>query len=114
LNDDFNDEFLERLLARAEETDSAFDSAPTRLQSRIYSALMLAQAAEGPLRSLSETEACGRDLCVFEKLVEITPVPEDLQSFNYCRVCHGRIMGERIEDPPLYWAGCPYAQFKPR
>ncbi len=114
MNDDFNDEFLERLIGAAAETGGDAALAPTRLQSRIYSALMLAQAEEGPLRSLGETEACGRGLCVFEKLVEITPVPEDLQTFNYCRICHGRIMGERIEDPPLYWPGCPYAQFKPR
>lgn len=108
------DEFLDRLLAAAEEATEAPEHAPTRLQSRIYSALMLEEATEGPLRNLNETEACGHGLCVFEKLVAITPVTEDLKSFNYCRICHGRLMGENIENPPLYWSHCPYADFKPR
>lgn len=88
--------------------------APSRLKSRIYSALVQRQAEEGPLLSLPEVKADGRKLCVFEDLVRISPVSEDLQQKNYCRICHGRLMGENIEGAPLFWSGCPYAQFQNR
>jgi hypothetical protein len=109
-----NEENWEALIASGAEAELDTGRASTRLQSRIYSALVQAQNAEGPLLSLSETEACGRGLCIFEKLVAIAPVPAELQTFNYCRVCHGRLLGEQIENPPLFWPNCPYAQFKPR
>jgi hypothetical protein len=106
-----NEREIEELMRLAQEAPEE-GAASSRLRSRIYSALMLAEAAEGPLRSLGESESCGGELCIFEKLVEISPVDETLQSYNYCRICHGRVMGEQIENPPLYWPGCPYAQFK--
>ncbi len=43
--------------------------APSRLKAKVYSALMLRQAESGPLMSLTETDACGHKLCVFEELV---------------------------------------------
>lgn len=88
--------------------------APSRLKSRIYSALMQRQALEGPLLSLADTRADGRPLCVFEDLVRISPVGEQLQRKNYCRVCHGRLMGENIEGAPVFWSACPYAEFQNR
>jgi hypothetical protein len=85
--------------------------APTRLKSRVYSALMRASAASGPLRALSACEQAGRDLCVWEKLARAAS-KDTLEEFNYCRVCHGRVLGERIERAPLAWHGCPYANFQ--
>ena len=106
------DNELESLLISAGDAPASGESASTRLKSRIYSALMLEAAADGPLLDLDATIAAGHGLCVFEKLVQIAPVGAALKSFNYCRVCHGRLMGESIEDPPLYWVCCPYAEFR--
>ena len=88
--------------------------APSRLKSRIYSALMKRQREDGPLLSLSEVKARGRRLCVFEELVQIAPVGESAKQPNFCRVCHARILAENIEHPPVYWPGCLYAQFQSR
>ncbi len=87
-------------------------SAPSRLKSRIYSALMVAQSEEGSLRSLSACKEEGRPLCVFETLVRIAPVGQRAQSINYCRVCHSRVLAEHFERAPIYWDGCPYASFQ--
>ena len=106
------DDKLDALMSLAADAPSIGVGASTRLKSRIYSALMLEAAADGPLLDLDATVAAGHGLCVFEKLVQIGPVGGALKSFNYCRVCHGRLMGEHIEDPPLYWVCCPYAEFK--
>ncbi|HUY15659.1 MAG TPA: hypothetical protein VMX16_18820 [Terriglobia bacterium] len=86
--------------------------APSRLRSRIYSALMLLESAQGRLRSIPATKAEGHDLCVFEELVRIAPVGDDLKSLNICRICHARLLGEVMENPPIYWGGCPYVSFK--
>jgi hypothetical protein len=88
--------------------------APSRLKSRIYSRLMLAEARAGPLRSVSETHADCRGLCVFEHLVRIAPVGEQIKSMNFCRVCHARLAGEKVEHAPIYWPHCPYVQFQNR
>jgi hypothetical protein len=88
--------------------------APSRLKSRIYSALLKRQRADGPLLNLSEVKARGRRLCVFEELVQIVPVGEAAKQPNFCRVCHARILAENIENAPVYWPGCPYAQFQNR
>jgi len=106
------DNELESLLISAADAASTGASPSTRLKSRIYSALMLEAAADGPLLDLNATVANGNGLCVFEKLVQIAPVGVGLKSFNYCRVCHGCLMGESIEDPPLHWVCCLYAEFK--
>jgi len=88
--------------------------APSRLKSRIYSALLKRARADGPLLNLSEVKARGRRLCVFEELVQIVPVGEAAKQPNFCRVCHARILAENIENAPVYWPGCPYAQFQNR
>jgi hypothetical protein len=106
------DKRLGAVLTQAAGADVAPSHAPSRLKSRIYSALMRAEASESPIRSTSETLAEGRGLCVFEQLIEIAPLGSAVKQYNYCRVCHARILGEWIEDPPIYWNCCPYAEFK--
>lgn len=104
-----DDRFFERLAATA---DFRFGpGAPSRLKSKIYTALLRRQAETGPLMSLSETSG---GLCVFEKLVEIFPVNESAKSLNVCTVCHARLIAERVEGAPLYWKHCPYAGFQDR
>jgi hypothetical protein len=88
--------------------------APSTLKSRIFSALQQEQAASGPLRSLTQTKADGRSLCVFEELIEIAPVGEGVKSRNPCRVCHARVLGERVEGAPIWWPHCPYVEFQNR
>lgn len=106
---------IEQLLEVSREPNSAEATrAPSRLKSRIYSRLMLEEAAAGPLRSVSETHKDCRGLCVFEHLVRIAPVAESAKSKNFCRVCHARLAGEHIENAPIYWPNCPYVQFQNR
>ena len=66
----------------------------------------------GGLRTLSETAADGRKLCVFEQLVQIAPVGQKAESIFYCTACHARILAEHFEDPPIYWPNCPYVRLK--
>jgi hypothetical protein len=87
-------------------------AAPSRLKARIYSALMLRESASKRLRSIPETKSEGRKLCVFEELVRIAPVTTNMKSLNICRICHARVLGEAMEKPPIYWANCPYVEFK--
>jgi hypothetical protein len=87
---------------------------PSRLESRIYSALIERQQNDGPLLSLSEVKARGRRLCVFEELVQIAPVGEAAKQPNFCGICHARILAENVKNAPVYWPGCPYAQFQNR
>ncbi len=101
------EQFFEQLADGTPET-----LAPSRLKSRIYSALMQREAQTGPLRTVTETEAQGRALCVFEKTMEVSPVPDSLQALNFCRVCHARLLGEHVENPPIFWPHCPYVAFK--
>lgn len=91
--------------ALAGHTEAPARRAPSRLKSRLYSALLAQQA---PLLSLAETT----HVCVFEKLVQIAPVGEAAKSLNICRVCHARVLAERLENPPIFWHNCPYAGFK--
>jgi hypothetical protein len=86
--------------------------APARLKARVYSALMLAEAAQGELRDMAETRKAGRGLCAFEELVRMAPVSRKLKSANICRLCHARVLAEMLEKPPIYWPHCPYAEFK--
>jgi hypothetical protein len=88
--------------------------APARLKSRIYTALTRRQGESGPLASLSATKAADRGLCVFEQLVEIGPLPENVKCVNYCSVCHARILAEKLEHAPIYWSHCPYVRFQNR
>ena len=106
---------LERLLTEAETTgESTRPKASSRLKSRIYSALMQQHAAAGPLRSLSETHADGRGLCVFESATRVCAPIEEVEQLNLCRVCHARVLGERVEGAPIFWHNCPYVDFQNR
>jgi hypothetical protein len=88
--------------------------APSRLKSRIYSALVARQSQDGPLLSLDKVKARGNRLCIFEDLVQIAPVGEPAKRLNYCRVCHARLLAESLESAPVFWRGCPYARFQNR
>ena len=88
------------------------DDAPARLKSRIFSRLNLEQTKEGPLATISESKAQGRALCVFEEIMEHAPTGEAIKRMNYCRVCHARVLAETMEKAPIWWAGCPYAEFQ--
>jgi len=106
------DQDFEKLAASVRLTEPGTTRAPARLKARVYSALMLAEAAEGELRDMSQTKAAGRELCAFEELVRLAPVSRKLKSVNICRFCHARVLAEMLERPPIYWPHCPYAEFK--
>ena len=101
---------MDEILRQAEEEAPVPARASSILRSRILSSLIRLEQAEGPLRILSETKAAGEALCVFEHIVAALP-SEDLQSRNPCAVCHARVLGERVENAPIFWPGCPYARF---
>ena len=82
--------------------------APSRLKARLYSALIRRQESSGRLLSLTETRKAGQKLCVFESLWEQLPVGKAAKCFNCCSICHARVLGERMERAPIYWAHCPY------
>jgi hypothetical protein len=105
-----DDEFMEKVADAVELSES--EQVPARLKARLYSALVQQQAQTGPLMSLTETNARGHQLCVFEQLVQIAPVGERAKSLNICRVCHARVLAEHLDNPPIYWNGCPYVEFK--
>ena len=93
-------------------SDSAANPpAPSRLKARAYSALIAAQQQSGPLLPISETKAAGGELCLFEKLVQIAPVTQSVQSSFFCWGCHVRILAEHLENAPRDWANCPYLKF---
>jgi len=101
-------------LATEQRTTMRAQRAPSRLKSRIYSDLILRQQSVGRLESLPVTKQSGRGLCVFEELVRITPVGDKAQRFNCCSVCHARVLGENVENAPIYWGNCPYVGFQHR
>ncbi len=103
-----DDQFLEYVAQQSEPESQA----PSRLKSRIYSALIRRQAESGPLQSLPDCKAAGHALCVFEELVRIAPVGEAARRMNPCAVCHARVLAETFENPPIYWPNCPYVSFK--
>jgi hypothetical protein len=102
----------ERLLTQlaAIDDESVAEPAPARLKSRIYSALVNRIAESGPLRSLPDCQGAGQRLCVFEQALTVMP-GERLPSANPCRICHARVLGERLEWAPIFWPGCPYSEF---
>ncbi len=104
-------ELFERL---ADSTDrwEINPAAPARLKARIYSALVRRQRQSGPLSSLTQTKAEGRNLCVFERAWTLAPVGEGMKRLNLCRVCHARLLAEKMEKAPIYWSGCPYVDFQ--
>jgi hypothetical protein len=87
------------------------ERAPASLKSRIYSALVARMADAGPLLDLRKTKDGGGHLCVFENALALLPLGTDLHSMNPCRICHARLLGERMEHAPIFWPGCPYAEF---
>jgi hypothetical protein len=101
-----NDDRLFEIVAQEPE-DVAPIRAPARLKSRIYSAMVREQEKSGPLRGLAETHG----LCVFEELWERATSTDAAQSFNCCSLCHARVLAERLERAPIYWANCPYVAF---
>ncbi len=111
---DAEEQFFERMAKTAELAAPSSVKAPSRLKAKVYSTLVRHQTASGPLLSISDCEAGGRSLCVFEKTVEILPVGEEVKSLNFCRVCHARLAAEQMEDAPIYWPHCPYVSFQNR
>ncbi len=106
----FSDEgFFVRIF---DEADTSTMRAPSRLKSRIYSALVRRQQKTGPLLSLTSTQIAGRQLCVFENLVRIAPLGEQQKCFNVCSICHARVLGEHVENAPIFWPNCPYVAFQ--
>jgi hypothetical protein len=108
-----DDTFFTRLAAKTDALSGESDRAPARVKARLYSALVAAQAAAGPLRSLPATKAAGRQLCVFEHVLQVVPNGR-IASMNPCRICHARVLAEHFESPPIYWPHCPYVDFKRR
>lgn len=106
-----DDRWFEQLARMTDVGAQTPQRAPTRLKSRIYSALVSKLAASGPLLSLGITKADGRKLCIFEDALAALPVGERLKERNLCRVCHARILGERMEHAPIFWPACPYSEF---
>ena len=104
------DDIFERIAGEVELTRP--ESAPSRLKARIYSAMMQEEASSGPLMSVTECKAAGQELCIFEAMAGVAPVGEGIKAMNFCRVCHARIMAENLENPPIYWPGCPYVKLK--
>ena len=103
------DEEFSRIFAEEVTTEQC---APSRLKARLYTALVREQKTTGPLASLDMTVAAGHGICVFEKLVQITPLGETAKTPFFCGVCHARILGEHLENPPIFWPNCPYVAFK--
>jgi hypothetical protein len=107
-------EMQELIASAAPLLDAAPRKAPARLKARTYSRLLKEQAATGPLLGLSEVRASGSALCLFEELVRIAAVGEASKTRNCCRVCHARVLAERLEHAPIFWPHCPYAGFQNR
>jgi hypothetical protein len=95
-----------------EATDAlASERAPASLTSRVYSALVAHMAESGPLLDLVDSKESGARLCVFETALIVLPLGTAVGSMNPCRVCHARLLGERMEHAPIFWPGCPYSEF---
>ena len=114
------DNFFQWLAAEDQSADlpsrsapATLKSAPATLKSKTYSALMNRQEESGPLLSVSRTKPT-RGLCVFENLVEVSPLSAKLGSFNFCSFCHARLLAEKMENAPIHWRNCPYAGFQTR
>ncbi|MEZ5403729.1 MAG: hypothetical protein R2729_28875 [Bryobacteraceae bacterium] len=100
------------LAAGADPAADAERPVSSRLRARILTAMLREQAAEGPLLDLAECKSRGGELCVFEELVTIAPVGKANRERNPCNVCHARVLAERMEPAPIWWPGCPYADFQ--
>ncbi len=106
-----DDRWLEQLADMTDVATGTPERAPARLKARIYSALVNRQSETGPLLSLAATATAGSGLCVFEQTIASLPVGERIGSMNPCRVCHARVLAERLDHAPIFWPHCPYAGF---
>jgi hypothetical protein len=88
------------------------ERASSSLKARLYTALIRQEQQTGRLMDLERTKESGRQLCVFEELVQIAPIGSRAKSSFICGVCHARILAEHFERPPIFWPGCPYVSFK--
>ena len=86
--------------------------APAHLKARVDSALIREQQKTGPLQSISACKSNGRRLCIFENLVEISPVGESAKTRFFCWSCHARVIAENTDTALIFWPGCPYAAFQ--
>jgi hypothetical protein len=84
---------------------------PASVKSRIYSAVVARMADTGPLLDLRSTREAGGHLCVFENALAVVPLGTNFHSMNPCRICHARVLGERMQHAPIFWPGCPYSEF---
>jgi hypothetical protein len=105
-----DDRSFERLASLTEDGSDGGRRASAKLKSRIYSSIVSELAADGPLLSLAAVKEGGHRLCVFEHTVALMP-GESLKAKNPCRVCHARVLAERLEHAPIFWPGCPYCEF---
>jgi len=105
----FEDEWFERLAAVVDHDPR--ERAPATFKSRLYSTLVREMAGDGPLLDLTTTREAGGHLCVFENLLTLLPRGSGIPATNPCRVCHARVLGERVDHAPIFWPGCPYAKF---
>ena len=87
------------------------DRAPAHLKSKVYSSIVTNMAQSGPLLDLRNVKDAGGHLCVFEHALTMLPVGAGVGSRNPCRICHARVLGERLEHAPIFWPGCPYSEF---
>ncbi|MGH9252948.1 MAG: hypothetical protein ACRD3C_00090, partial [Vicinamibacterales bacterium] len=87
------------------------ERAPARLTSRVYSALVARMAESGSLLDLVDSKRSGARLCVFETALTVLPLGTNVGSMNPCRICHARLLGERMAHAPIFWPGCPYSEF---
>ena len=92
--------------------DGRSERAPSSLKARLYTKLVRKQKESGRLASLDTSIATGQGLCVFEKLVQIAPVGEEMKSPFFCETCHARVLAEHFDHPPIFWWNCPYTKFK--
>ena len=86
------------------------ERAPARLMSQVYSALVLRMSESGPLLDLAATKQSGGHLCVFENVLTGLPLGKEQLARNPCRICHARLLGERVERAPIFRPGCPYSE----
>ncbi len=105
-------DFDKQLSALLSEQEESGERAPSSLKARLYSALIHKQQESGPLASLQASVSAGHLICVFEKLVQISPVGERAKSPFFCEICHARWLAEHFENAPIFWTGCPYVNFK--
>lgn len=110
-----DDRWLKQIAAATGDFEAATPSrAPTRLKAKIYSALVKRLSDTGPILSLAAIKSAGQGLCVFEYAIAVLPVGGEVKAMNPCRVCHARVLAERVEDAPIFWPNCPYSEFQGR